>query len=335
MRDISKRTSEYEFFDQKTGPQDILRWIQEGLDTEPKFLPSQLLFDKRGAELYEAITQLPENSLAGIENSILRSNRIRLNQFADTQSSLIKFGRGNLTKTQILLETLDPQSYIPCDYACEPLVGYAKGIYNRYMTVNVYPVCIDNFTNFKIPDGTVSDERIIVFLGSDLGIYSYEQASSFLRNLLNTVGNGGVVLLGADVRQDARSIHKSYNDLRGVAARFNLNILNHVNRLTGSNFDPSNFFHRALYDEKLQRVEMCVVSNCEQIISLAGSELVLKKDEPIVTCCYFTFSDHNIARLSNETGWDTIHTWKDSKDQFCIQVLQRNDHNVLTLGRRA
>ena len=331
--DTSKRASEYEFFDQKAGMEDILKWIQEGLYAKPKRLPTQLLFDKRGAQLYEAITQLPDNSLAGIENGILRSNRVKLSKFAELKSVLIKFGRGNLTKTRILLDTFEPQSYIPCDYACEPLVEYARGLYNRYINVNVYPVCTDSFTNFRIPSGLVSDERVIVFLGSDLGIFSYDEAASFLRGLIETIGDGGVVLLGADLREDPSSIHNSYNDLRGVAARFNLNILSHVNRMTGANFDPEKFHHRATYDVKLQRVEMSLASVTKQVVSIGSKELVLEKDEPIVTADYYTFTDNEMTRLASEPGWDIIHTWKNSKDQFCVQVLQRNDDNLMTLDK--
>lgn len=331
--DTNKRVSEYEFFDQKAGMEGILNWIQEGLYAEPKRLPTQLLFDKRGAQLYEAITQLPENSLAGIENGILRSNRAKLSQFAEPKSVLIKFGRGNLTKTRILLDTFEPQSYIPCDYACEPLVQYARGLYNRYIHVNVYPVCTDNFTDFRIPTGLVSDERVIVFLGSDLGIFSYDDAASFLRGLIETIGDGGVVLLGADLRQDAPAIHKTYNDLRGVAARFNLNILSHVNRLTGANFDLEKFHHKATYNVKLQRIEMNLVSVNRHVVCIGGEELVLEKDEPIVTADYYTFTDNEMTRLASEAGWDTLYTWKDSKDRFCVQVLQRNDDNVMTLDK--
>ncbi|MXX95982.1 MAG: L-histidine N(alpha)-methyltransferase [Gammaproteobacteria bacterium] len=331
--DMSKRVSEYEFFDQKFGMEGILDWIQEGLYAKPKRLPTQLLFDKRGAQLYETITQLPENSLAGIENGILRSNRPKLSQFAESRSVLIKFGRGNLTKTRILLDTFEPQSYIPCDYACEPLVEYAQGLFNRYMNVNVYPVCIDNFTNFRIPTGLVADERVIVFLGSDLGIFSYNQAVSFLRGLIETIGDGGIALIGADLRQDPPAIHKTYNDLRGVAARFNLNILEHVNRMTGANFDLAQFRHQATYDEKLQRVELSLVCIAKHVVSIGGEELVLENDEQIVTADYYTFTDNEMTSLASSTGWDTIHTWKDSKDRFCVQVLQRNDANLMTLDK--
>lgn len=332
--DTHKRVSEYEFFDQKAGMEGILHWIQEGLFAERKRLPTQLLFDKRGAQLYEAITQLPENSLAGIENGILRSNRAKLNQFADHKSVLIKFGRGNLTKTRILLDTFEPHSYIPCDYACEPLVQYARGLYNRYIHVNVYPVCTDNFTEFRIPNGLISDERVIVFLGSDLGIFTHAEAASFLRGLIETIGDGGVVIVGADVRDDAPAILKTYNDLRGVSAMFNLNILSHVNRLTGANFKLENFYHEATYDVNLQRIEMNLVSLARHVVCIGGEELVLEKDEPIVTADYYTFTDTELIHLASEAGWDTMHTWKDSKDRFCVQVLQRHDDNLMTLDKQ-
>ena len=48
----------------------------------------------------------------------------------------------------------------------------------------------------------------------------------------------------------------AYDDAAGVTAAFNLNLLRHINRELGADFDLSAFAHRAHYDDELGRIEM-------------------------------------------------------------------------------
>ena len=51
-------------------------------------------------------------------------------------------------------------------------------------------------------------------------------------------GDGGALLIGVDLQKDPAVIHDAYNDSAGVTARFNLNMLRHLNREFGSDFEP-------------------------------------------------------------------------------------------------
>ena len=57
-------------------------------------------------------------------------------------------------------------------------------------------------------------------------------------------GNGGI-LLGLDLTGDARALEQAYNDRLGIAAAFNLNILERLNRELDADFNLRWFQHRS------------------------------------------------------------------------------------------
>src|SRR5690606_40852809 len=67
--------------------------------------------------------------------------------------------------------------------------------------------------------------------GSTIGNFEPERAVRLLRRFHSWAGPGGGLLIGVDTRKDPAVLNLAYNDRQGVTAAFNLNILNHVNRL--------------------------------------------------------------------------------------------------------
>lgn len=53
------------------GPDDIVGDVLRGLSSTPKRLPSKYFYDRRGSELFEAITRQPEYYLTRVELEML------------------------------------------------------------------------------------------------------------------------------------------------------------------------------------------------------------------------------------------------------------------------
>jgi L-histidine Nalpha-methyltransferase len=84
------------------------------------------------------------------------------------------------------------------------------------------------------------------------------------------MSEGDRFLLGVDLRKDPATIEAAYDDAAGVTAAFNLNMLSVVNRLAGTEFDPSAWSHRAFYDRELHRIEMHLVATRDQTVTVPG-----------------------------------------------------------------
>ena len=79
-------------------------------------------------------------------------------------------------------------------------------------------------------------------------------------------GANGAMLIGVDLQKDPAIIERAYNDSAGVTAEFNINMLRHLNRDYGSNFDLDAFAHDARYNIEKGRIEIRLVSSEEEEI---------------------------------------------------------------------
>ena len=78
------------------------------------------------------------------------------------------------------------------------------------------------------------------------------------------------MIIGVDLEKDERTLYDAYNDAAGVTARFNLNVLERINRELGGNFDLSGFIHRSIYNRDRHRIEMHLISRKAQSVRVLG-----------------------------------------------------------------
>ena len=68
-----------------------------------------------------------------------------------------------------------------------------------------------------------------------------------LAALRGSLAPAGQLIIGVDLKKDARLLHLAYNDAQGVTAAFNLNLLARINRELSGTFDLG-AFRRALVE---------------------------------------------------------------------------------------
>lgn len=81
------------------------------------------------------------------------------------------------------------------------------------------------------------------------------------------------MLIGMDLKKEWQILEAAYNDARQLTATFNLNLLTRINREASADFDISRFAHRAFYNQTEGRIEMHLVSSCNQQVRLDGCRL--------------------------------------------------------------
>jgi uncharacterized SAM-dependent methyltransferase len=106
-----------------------------------------------------------------------------------------------------------------------------------------------------LPEAVRHERRLVFYPGSSIGNFSPPQAAQFLSDV-HSLCPGGHLLLGADLVKDAGELVAAYDDALGVTAAFNLNVLNVVNRLAGTDFHSADWRHVALFNAELSRIEM-------------------------------------------------------------------------------
>lgn len=299
----------------------LVAQVVAGLCQSPKRLPSKLLYDDRGSQLFEAICDLPEYYPTRTEIGILQQNADDIVRQIGPQARLIEFGSGWSIKTQILLDALDDLvGYIPIDISCEPLLESVHKLRRAYPDLAVSPLCIDYDQPFSLPESERPAQRQVAFFpGSTIGNSTPLEAQHFLKRIAELVGPQGALLIGVDLRKDPALLIPAYNDSQGVTAQFNLNLLYRLNRELGSNFVPENFQHQAIWNEAESRIEMHLVSDMSQQLQIDEHEVCLAKGESICTEYSYKYTLETFASIVKPFTAQKV--WLDEKSLFSVQLL--------------
>jgi dimethylhistidine N-methyltransferase len=305
---------------------DDLREILTGLGESQKAISSKFFYDERGSRLFDQICNLPEYYLTRTELGILREHVVDMADKIGPQASLIEFGSGSSLKIRILLDNLDQlAAYVPVDISRDYLVMAADDIARDFPEVEVLPVSADFTYPFDLPDPVVTPVRnVVYFPGSTIGNFSHTAAHDLLRVMHHEAGNNGALLIGIDLQKDKEIIEAAYNDSAGVTAEFNLNILRRINREFGADFKLDDFRHRAIYSEASGRIEMYLISSCDQIVTIAGHNFAISAGESILTEHSHKYTTEGFVAMAARAGFRLEKHWSDSGKMFAVLYFLRD-----------
>jgi dimethylhistidine N-methyltransferase len=296
--------------------------VIDGLSRMRKSLPCRFFYDQRGSQLFEAITALPEYYPTRTEIGILREHAAEIVASIPGNAVLLEFGSGSSIKTEILLEHCPPTvTYVPIDVSQSALAEAKQRLAHRFPAVSVTPVT-GSFTDpIDLPAHLRNRPRIGFFPGSTIGNWTPEEALALLRSFRDMLKMSGRMIVGVDLKKDAQTLVKAYNDSAGITAAFNLNILARINCELGSAIDISNFGHEAKYDPRQGRIEMHLVSTVEQTIWICGGRFHFRAGERIHTENSYKYTVPEFQELARQAGWLTSRVWTDAGSQFSIHEL--------------
>ena len=306
-----------------THHENITEEIVSGLIQNPKRLPTKLLYDEKGSQLFDRICELKEYYPTRTELKILEDN---INEIVDSigeESLLLELGSGSSLKTRLLLDNLPKlSSYVPVDISSDHLLKSAEILKADYPGLSIYPLVADYTKPFTLPEIYESYETVDAFYpGSSIGNFTPVKAKEFLQRIAVTCGKGSGLLIGVDLKKDVDILNCAYNDDKGVTALFNLNILNHINNLIGADFDLNKFSHFAFYNIPESRIEMHVVSNEDQEVHIEGEEIFIRKDEHIQTEYSYKYSLEDFEKLVKGV-YKVEKVWTNKNDLFSVQFLK-------------
>jgi dimethylhistidine N-methyltransferase len=304
----------------------FLRDVVHGLNRARKELPCKYFYDEKGSTLFDEICELDEYYLTRTELSILRAAGADMAEAIGEDCELIEFGSGTGLKTRLLLEQLkSPRAYLPVDIAREHLLASAQALSARFADLRVLPVHADFTEPLLLPEtGEPRARRVVYFPGSTIGNFSPRAVSSLLCTISWLVGHGGGLLVGFDLDKDESIVWPAYNDRQGKSAAFNKNVLERINRELEGDFDLSTFSHRADYVRLKERMEMYLVSQEPQTVTIAGMEFAFDQGEAIHTEYSYKYSLDHFNRLTAGAGFSVVEQWTDPLEYFAVQYLVVN-----------
>jgi dimethylhistidine N-methyltransferase len=308
-------------------PAEIRPFFEEvlrGLRQPNKSLPCKYFYDERGSQLFDRICELGEYYLTRTEVAIMREHVGEMAELIGPGCVLIEYGSGSSTKTRFLLDRLrDPRAYLPIDISRDHLLHSVEGLRRAYPGLNVVPVCADYTADFTLPiPRGEGGRRVVYFPGSTLGNFEPGEALQFLKQIARVCGRGGGLLIGVDLEKDERVLEPAYNDREGVTAEFNLNVLRHINRELGVDFELDGFRHHAFYNRRESRIEMHLVSRRPQTVCLCGTPILFAEGENICTEYSYKYTLEKFAAMAGQAGLSVEQVWTDPRNWFSVQYLR-------------
>lgn len=292
--------------------------LSAGLMAEAAFTSPKYFYDALGSRLFAAICELPEYYLARTEASIFD---IYLNEIADTVgegSTLIDLGAGDCAKAARLFSALKPAQYIPVDISVDYLRDAVGHLQQRYPHIQMTGLGMDFSSTMQLPDVVQGSKRLFFYPGSSIGNFTPAEAMAFFRRLrANCDGDGGL-LIGVDLVKDREILNAAYNDTLGVTASFNLNLLLHLNKLLGANFDIRAWRHNSFFNPELSRIEMYLEARHTHTVKWQGGERRFGEGERIHTENSYKYTAEGFVQLLQQSGMKVTRTWSDARNWFMV-----------------
>ncbi len=305
---------------------DFARDVHTGLSADPKWLSPMYFYDTEGSRLFDQITELPEYYPTRTELEIMDRFMPQIAARIGPRACVIEFGSGSGLKTRQLLRGLNqPVAYVPVEISRDHLMDAARALASEFPAIEILPVCADFTAPFDLPEPDAHQDRnVVYFPGSTIGNFPLDEAERLLQVMHAEAGPGGGLLIGVDLRKDRKTLELAYNDTAGVTARFNINLLERINRELGADFDLEGFHHQATWNPAAGRIEMYLISDRAQTVNIADTNFALAKGESILTEYSHKYELGEFAALAARAGFRVGQVWTDSAGLFSVQCLERD-----------
>ncbi len=300
------------------------RDVLAGLAQRQKSVPCTWLYDRRGSALFERITELPEYYPTRTETLILEQCAAQIAQAVGPRATVVELGSGSSRKTPLLLAALDrPAAYAPVDISESVLEPAARALRARFPALPVRPQVADftRLARWPLPDA--GGRRVLFFPGSTIGNFTPEAAVALLDRVGRAAGPGALMVVGADPTTDPAVLLPAYDDAAGVTAAFNRNLLVRINRELDADFEVGAFRHVARFNAAEHRVEMHLMSEYSQQVSVLGHVFRFAMGETLHTENSCKYSLVRFQALARRAGWAPVQLWTDAGTRFAVHVLER------------
>jgi dimethylhistidine N-methyltransferase len=301
---------------------DFASAVVAGLSRPAKSLPCRFFYDAQGSALFEEITRLPEYYPTRTETAILRANAAEMAAAVAGGRILVEFGSGSSTKTEILLGHLPRlRAYVAVDVSESALRDAASRLEGRFPSLDVRTIVADFSHPVALPGDFAGASKTGFFPGSTIGNLTPAEAARLLGLFRSELAPEGRLIVGVDLKKDARRLVLAYNDSAGVTAAFNLNLLRRINRELGGTFDVAAFRHEAIYNPREGRIEMHLESLPAQEAQAAGRRFRFRAGERIHTENSYKYTIGQFQELARSAGWRPCQAWTDPEQLFSVHAL--------------
>jgi len=292
--------------------------IVAGLLQTPATIAPKYFYDARGSALFEEITRLPEYYPTRTENAIMAAHAQAMAQAVGPGRTVIELGAGNCQKARALCQQLQARHYVAVDISADFMTDAVAGMRAAFPALPIDAVVADITTAWALPAHVPTGQRLVFYPGSSIGNFDPPQAQALLARMRAVVGEGGALLIGVDLVKETAVLNAAYDDAAGVTAAFNLNMLDHINRLIGANFDTRQWRHVAFFNAAQSRIEMHLEATQALEVHWPGGARPFAQGERIHTENSYKYRVDDFVALLQRAGFWKAQVWTDAQQWFAV-----------------
>ncbi|KID75611.1 Ergothioneine biosynthesis protein 1 [Metarhizium brunneum] len=295
-------------------------------DGRARKLPTLLLYDERGLQLFEDITYLDEYYLTNDEIELLKKHSVEIAATIPDGAMVIELGSGNLRKVCLLLQAFEDArksiDYYALDLSKKELERTLSHVPDfKYVCCHGLLGTYDDGTVWLKQPSIVDRPKCILHLGSSIGNFHRNEAAEFLQSYADILKPQDSMVVGLDSCGNPDRIYHAYNDSKGITHEFILNGLINANRIYGQEI-----FHlpdwkvigEYVYDDEGGR-HQAFLSPLQEV-NVLGS--IIKPNERIQIEQSLKYSKIGAENLWKHAGLREIGIWTRG-DEYGLHMLQK------------
>lgn len=303
--------------------------VLTGLSERPKRVSSRWFYDDEGSRLFRQIMALEEYYPTDLERRILEVDGPAIaERFAGRTLDVVDLGAGDGSKTFLLLRQLQRAGadvrFVPIDISDGAMATLYELAAREIPDVPVAGVVGDYVAGLRWLASQDDRERLVLFLGSNIGNFDKPRARAFLRRIWSGLAVGDHLLVGFDLKKDIEVLLAAYNDSQGVTSAFNLNLLHRINTELGGHFDLDKWRHFGTYNVFTGAMESYLMSLERQSVRIDALRTTFDflAWEPIHTEYSYKYLLEDIQSLADVCGFAVEGRYTDPKGWFTDVLLR-------------
>ena len=305
--------------------------VLEGLSKKNKCLPSWLIFDSQGSEIFKEITKSPEYLPAACEFEIFNKHINTItNLISEQPFQLIELGSGDGGKTQLLIESIVNKKidlqYYPIDISEGAIRDLVSTLKSKYLntTLKVNGLVGDYFAGLENITKNQNSRNLVFFLGITVNNMAPADADIFLKRLHKSLNKKDLLLIGFDLMKSPKILYNAYNDSKGLFEKFNLHLLDRINQVLGGTFKKEFFIHQGHYNPQVHALESYLYSTKNQTVRISGldKDFKFKAWEGTKTEQSYKYNIEEIKLLAGKNGFKIIKELYDSRKYFVDSIWE-------------
>jgi len=297
--------------------------VMAGLSAKRKTLPARWRHDDLGLRALEALCSTPEFYLARHERALLAAHLGEAATVIPRKSQLIEIGPACGLQVGMLIEALQPPLYLDVAVDAAAADAAAARLSAAFPGLHIAGMLADPTVPLVLPRFAGVDVRGIVLFLSALaaGSYTPDDLSLVLRSARHIAGNGGFLITCIDLKKPRKVLEGAGNDAQGLAARWNLSLLQRINRELGGDFQTARYHHVAVHNEMLGCTGFYLESDYAQFASIEGRRFDFAAGEVMLTGISSQYSPVEFESLAVEAGFRVEKMWTDAAKWTALCLL--------------